>query len=158
MENESQNAEVTQQPPSNDNQEKTERNDIETQFAEWMKNPLISIALADPRLCRFIADLLSGHDAELSAKRNFPQEPPEMPASVAKRFGMDDETANAVGKAGLAIMSCDWNDKAVKTLLRAVNHDRHVEEAESNGYIRGRNEAIDLKRHRRVFKAHNDNT
>lgn len=159
MENDQQDTTVTQQESLCDyNHEKPEHNNIATQFAEWMKNPLISIALADPRLCRFIADLLSGQNAELSAKRNFPQEPAEMPASIADKFGMDAETATAVGKAGLSVMSGDWSDNAVGILLKAVNHDKHVKEAESDGYIRGRNEAIDLKRHRRMFKAHVDNS
>ncbi len=152
MENELQNDNMSPQGHQPENDLGIEHNDIAKQFAEWMKNPLISIALTDPRLCRFIADLLSGQNAELSAKRNFPQEPPEMPASVAEKFGMDDETATAVGKAGLAVMACDWNDKAVEILLKAVCHDRHVNDADSNGYIRGRNEAIDMKRHRRTLK------
>lgn len=152
MENELQDVDMTQQEHQPKKDLEHEHNDIESQFAEWMKNPLISIALTDPRLCRFIADLLSGQNAELSAKRNFPQKPPEMPASVAEKFGMDERTAAEVGKAGLAVMSCDWNDKAVEILLKAVNHDRHVDDADSNGYIRGRNEAIDMKRHRHSFK------
>ena len=64
-------------------------NDFAAMFARWVDNPLVAIALKNPRLCRFIVDLLAGDDADCAAHRNFPQAPPQMPADAAARFCLD---------------------------------------------------------------------
>ena len=47
-------------------------------------------------------------------------------------------------------MAGDWNDKAVKILLKAANHDTDVQNADAAGYLRGRNAAIKAKRRNKI--------
>ena len=129
-----------------------EKADFAGQFARWLDNPLVSIAIAEPRLCRFIGDLLAGEDTECAVKRNFPQVPPLMPDGIAKEYGMDEATARQVADCGLEIMKGDWSERAVKILLQAVNHDSDMKEAEETGYLRGRNSAIEAHMRQRTTK------
>lgn len=126
---------------------KTESEDFATQFARWAENPLVAIAIADPRLCRFIGDLLAGEDATNAAWRNFPKPPAAMPDDVAQRMGIDEATMWLVEQQGRTVME-GWSDKAVEILLRAVAHDDDVRAADEQGYIRGRNSAIEALRRR----------
>lgn len=124
--------------------------DLAALFARWADNPLVAIALKDSRLCRFIGNLLAGDSADCAAHRNFPQEPPEMPKDVATRFNMDKAAARRVADYGRTVMAGDWNDKAVKILLEAANHDTDVQNADAAGYLRGRNAAIEAKRRNKI--------
>ena len=64
MENVDEQIEMTAEQPSvadkettnNDNAIYKQTEDFAAQFARWAENPLVSIAIADPRLCRFIGD------------------------------------------------------------------------------------------------------
>lgn len=155
MENIDEQIEMTAEQPNvadkettnNDNAIYKQTEDFAAQFARWAENPLVSIAIADPRLCRFIGDLLAGEEASNAARRNFPQPPSEMPADVASRFNIDEATARQVEQQGHTVMG-GWSDAAIQILLRAVNHDNDVSAAEEQGYIRGRNSAIETLRRR----------
>ncbi len=124
--------------------------DIASQFAQWLDNPLVEIALKDPRLCRFIGDLLSGENADCAAHRNFPQPPAPMPSDVAARHHLDDDTAQRIAQMGRTVMQGDWSDTAIGILLQAARHDADVADANAAGYLRGRNAAIEVKRRRSV--------
>lgn len=129
-------------------------NDLAALFARWVDNPLVSIALRDPRLCRFIADLLAGDDAGCAAHRNFPQAPPQMPADAAARFGLDEDSARQVAENGRTVMVGDWSDEAVGILLKAARHDADVRDADAAGYLRGRNAAIEARRLQAIPEFH----
>ena len=58
----------------------SETPDFAGQFARWLNNPLVSIAMTDARLCRFIGDLIAGDNADSAVARNFPHRLPEKPA------------------------------------------------------------------------------
>lgn len=128
-------------------------NDLAALFARWV-NPLVAIALKDPRLCRFIADLLAGDDACCAAHRNFPQAPPQMPADAAARFGLDEDSARQVTENGRTVMAGDWSDEAVGILLKAARHDADVRDADAAGYLRGRNAAIEARRLQAIPEFH----
>lgn len=129
-------------------------NDFAAMFARWVDNPLVAIALKDPRLCRFIADLLAGDDAGCAAHRNFPQPPPQMPACTAARFGLDEAAAQEVAALGRTVMACDWSNAAVEILLKAARHDADVRDADAAGYLRGRNAAIEARRLQAIPEFH----
>ena len=129
-------------------------NDFAALFARWVDNPLVAIALKDPRLCRFIADLLAGDDAGCAAHRNFPQAPPQMPADAAARFGLDEDSARQVAENGRTVMAGDWSDEAVGILLKAARHDADVRDADAAGYLRGRNAAIEARRLQAIPEFH----
>ena len=129
-------------------------NDFAAMFARWVDNPLVAIALKDPRLCRFIADLLAGDDAGCAAHRNFPQAPPQMPADAAARFGLDEDSARQVAENGRTVMAGDWSDEAVGILLKAARHDADVRDADAAGYLRGRNAVIEARRLQAIPEFH----
>lgn len=129
-------------------------NDFAAMFAQWVDNPLVAIALKDPRLCRFIGDLLAGNDAGQAASRNFPSPPPQMPACTAARFGLDEAAAQEVAALGRTVMACDWSDEAVGILLKAARHDADVRDADAAGYLRGRNAAIEARRLKAIPEFH----
>lgn len=120
--------------------------DLATLFADWIGNPLVAIAISDPRLCRFIGDLLDGNSADCAVRRNFPQQSHKMPEDLPTRFDMDENTASQVAEMGHKVMAGDWSDEAVNILLRAARHDDDVKNADNAGYIRGRNSAIEIRR------------
>lgn len=129
-------------------------NDLAALFARWVDNPLVAIALKDPRLCRFIGDLLAGNDAGQAASRNFPSPPPQMPACTAARFGLDEAAAQEVAALGRTVMACDWSDEAVGILLKAARHDADVRDADAAGYLRGRNAVIEARRLQAIPEFH----
>lgn len=63
---------------------------------------------------------------------------------------MDKAAARRVADYGRTVMAGDWNDKAVKILLEAANHDTDVQNADAAGYLRGRNAAIEAKRRNKI--------
>lgn len=128
----------------------SETPDFAGQFARWLNNPLISIAMTDARLCRFIGDLIAGDNADSAVARNFPHRLPEMPADVATRHHLDEDASQAVSKLGQTVMKGDWSDAAMNILLRAARHDDDVKNAEAAGYLRGRNEAIEVHRRKQI--------
>ena len=73
-----------------------------------------------------------------------------MPADVATRHHLDEDASQAVSKLGQTVMKGDWSDAAMNILLRAARHDDDVKNAEAAGYLRGRNEAIEVHRRKQI--------
>lgn len=129
----------------------TEQEDIASQFEKWMKNPLVRIAVKDPRLCRFIGDLLDDVPADRAVATNFTPDMTitELPQSL---FGAEKLSRKIKDKVLDAYNLCRTEiptTEAVEMLVKAVEYDNAVDEAYNKGRIDGRNEIIGEYRKRR---------
>ena len=73
------------------------------------------------------------------------QEPPASP-TLAERInalGLDEETSSRLTGLTLGMDETTATDELLNTLVRGITHDADVENANAEGYLRGRNEKIE---------------
>lgn len=88
-------------------------------------------------------------EAEVQAADTAPAEQPpasfgEMVAQVAKQLGLSDAIASVVEEVLAPLEQGRLSPNVVKLIAQAIGRDEDLKNAEAAGYLRGRNEKIEL--------------
>ena len=65
-------------------------------------------------------------------------------AAVAERLGLDENAQEHIGRLWRPMRAASVPDEVVALLAKALHHDEDVANADAAGYLRGRNESIDV--------------
>ena len=68
-------------------------------------------------------------------------------ADRARAMGLNDDTAQHLSELAAGIPSEGISDDLLATLARGISHDEDVQNADAAGYLRGRNEKIEVVLH-----------
>ncbi|MEF9923423.1 MAG: hypothetical protein RR854_02475 [Muribaculaceae bacterium] len=117
-------------------------------------NELFNLIFKDARICHFVADLIAGMSVDDAAKRNFvpTQNVLQIDDAIAKEVcdamkwapEMWDSVSHAATATYYQIMNGECSAPVITLLCKGIDYDCAVLNAENMGYVRGRNEKIEL--------------
>jgi hypothetical protein len=133
--------------------EETIQADKGEDIPEVQKDAFTDLLVSNPALCRLIADLIDGKTIDQAIVDNFKgwvkqnstakisDESVEKLSSLAN---VSDEMRQKIISAADEIRKNGLNDTTANLLLHALDYDNAVKNADASGYIRGKNEKIEL--------------
>lgn len=132
----------------------------ETVLISQLENPLekkddiFQLIFKDARICHFVADLIAGKPADDAAKSNFATSvvTPQIDEATAKEVcdamqwvpEMWDSMSKDINEAYSHIMNGDCSQNTIMLLCKGNNYENAILDAEQKGYVRGKNEKIEL--------------
>lgn len=126
------------------------------QTVQIEKQDIYDMMLGDAKMCHFVADILSGVPSDEAAKVHLvPVASPlkidkdmiaDVLASIDETLVLTDELENELQVLNANIYDEISRTKVLKVLCQGLHYEQMVSDAERRGYIKGRNENIEIKK------------
>lgn len=119
---------------------------IENDFAAALQNPVLNILFQNPSLTGIISDIYAGNDFESAVSRNIKgwkkiKQIDILPIEIA-----DEDTRHKTMAICQNYSNGEIDNELIEIIRKGIEYDSDLEAARNEGYLKGKNERIDIMR------------